>query len=110
MDGRRLLRRFERGREPHVRIVHSKIIEEYEHLDVIWAMNVIEKVGREVKETLWRTCDVRDRVRVPVGCEEVEPWSDDRRQIAENEKMDEAEKEESQSSSSDDAEDSEGYS
>lgn len=35
VDGRRLLRRFERKREPHVRVVHSKIIEEYEHLDVV---------------------------------------------------------------------------
>ncbi|KAL9589708.1 MAG: hypothetical protein Q9203_001479 [Teloschistes exilis] len=47
VDGRRLLRRFERGREPHVRVVHQKIIDEYEHLDVIWAMDMIEKVGRE---------------------------------------------------------------
>jgi pimeloyl-ACP methyl ester carboxylesterase len=76
VDGRRLLRRFERGREPHVRVVHQKVIEEYEHLDVIWAMDSVEKVGREVKETLWRTCDVRDKVRVPKGCEEVGVWVD----------------------------------
>jgi pimeloyl-ACP methyl ester carboxylesterase len=76
VDGRKLLRRFEHGREPNVRIVHSKIIEEYEHLDVIWAMDSIEKVGREVKEVLWRTCDVRDKVRTPAGCEEVESWRD----------------------------------
>ncbi|CZS89373.1 related to triacylglycerol lipase [Rhynchosporium agropyri] len=76
VDGRRLLRRFERGREPHVRLVHSKIIEEYEHLDVIWAMDCIEKVGMEVKEVLWRTCDVRDKVRCPKGCEDVELWRD----------------------------------
>ena len=76
VDGRRLLRRFERGREPCVRVVHSKVIEEYEHLDVIWAMDCIEKVGREVKETIWRTCDVRGEVRVPKGCEDVEEWMD----------------------------------
>ncbi|TVY84889.1 Sterol esterase [Lachnellula suecica] len=76
VDGRRLLRRFEKGREPHVRVVHSKVIDAYEHLDVIWAMDMIEQVGREVRDTLWRTCDVRDRVRVPVGCEEVEAWVD----------------------------------
>lgn len=108
VDGRRLLRRFERGREPHVRVVHSRIIEEYEHLDVIWAMDCIEKVGREVKETLWRTCDVQEKVRVPEGCEEVEAWKDDRRKRevgAENEKLDGGasgeEGEESQSSSGD---------
>lgn len=89
VDGRRLLRRFERGREPHVRIVHSRIIEEYEHLDVIWAIDCIEKVGREVKETLWRTCDVRDKVRVPEGCEDVKPWIDDRRRVPQGEEQDE---------------------
>ncbi|CAL3966375.1 unnamed protein product [Diplocarpon coronariae] len=76
VDGRRLLRRFERGREPHARIVHSNVIEEYEHLDVIWAMDCIEKVGREVKEVLWKTCDVRHQVRTPKGCEDVEAWHD----------------------------------
>jgi pimeloyl-ACP methyl ester carboxylesterase len=74
VDGRRLLRRFERGREPHVKLVHKKIIEEYEHLDVIWAMDMIEKVGKEVKEVLWKTCDVRERCIMPKGCDEVEPW------------------------------------
>ncbi|KAL8935187.1 MAG: hypothetical protein Q9211_004829 [Gyalolechia sp. 1 TL-2023] len=70
VDGRRLLRRFARGREPHVRVVHSKVIEEYEHLDVIWAMDMIEKVGREVKEVIWRTAPVEARklCRVPKGC------------------------------------------
>jgi pimeloyl-ACP methyl ester carboxylesterase len=76
VDGRKLLRRFERGREPNVRVVHSRVIEEYEHLDVIWAMDCIEKVGREVKEVLWRTCDVRDQVRTPKGCEDVDEWRD----------------------------------
>ncbi|KAL8756768.1 MAG: hypothetical protein Q9199_002725 [Rusavskia elegans] len=73
VDGRRLLRRFERGREPHVRVVHAKIIEEYEHLDVIWAMDMIEKVGREVKEVLWKTAPIeaREFCRVPDGCESI---------------------------------------
>lgn len=105
VDGKRLLRRFERGREPHVRVVHSKVIEEYEHLDVIWAMDCIEKVGRELKEVLWRTCDVRSRCRVPVGCEGVEEWVDPKRGEDEagngNEKDEENEEDDSQSSSSD---------
>jgi len=76
VDGRRLLRRFERGREPHVRVVHSKIIDEYEHLDVLWAMDSIEKVGREVREVLWKTAPASARkvCRTPRGCEEVVPW------------------------------------
>ena len=71
VDGRRLLRRFERGREPHVDVVHSRIIPEYEHLDVIWAVDAMEKVGNEVREVLWRTVGEEERAvcRVPRGCE-----------------------------------------
>ncbi|KAF2225485.1 Alpha/Beta hydrolase protein [Elsinoe ampelina] len=74
VDGRRLLRRFDRGREPEVRVVHKKIVEGYEHLDVIWAVDVIEKVGTEVREVVWRTLgeEVRGKVRVPRGCEGLE--------------------------------------
>ncbi|KAF2442629.1 alpha/beta-hydrolase [Karstenula rhodostoma CBS 690.94] len=70
VDGRRLLRRFERGREPHVDLVHSKVIEGYEHLDVIWAMDAIEKVGKEVREVIWKTAGekVRKVCRTPRGC------------------------------------------
>jgi hypothetical protein len=71
VDGRRLLRRFERGREPHVRIVHAKVIPEYEHLDVIWAMDSIEKVGSEVREVLWETApeNARSVCRTPKDCQ-----------------------------------------
>lgn len=55
VDGRRLLRRFERKREPYVKLVHTKIIEEYEHLDVLWAMDSVEQVGKEVRQVLWQT-------------------------------------------------------
>ncbi|KAL1637007.1 hypothetical protein SLS58_009533 [Diplodia intermedia] len=76
VDGRRLLRRFDAGREPAVAVVHSKIIEGYEHLDVIWAMDVVEKVGRELREVIWRTAEegAREVCRVPVGCEGVGVW------------------------------------
>lgn len=75
VDGRRLLRRFERGREPHVKVVHCKIIEEYEHLDVIWAIDAVEQVGKEVKEVLWTTAgDARDKCRIPQGCEDLPKW------------------------------------
>lgn len=77
VDGRRLLRRFERGREPHVRVVHSKIIEEYEHLDVIWAMDSVDQVAKEVREVVWKTASAsaRDVCRVPTGCESVDRWT-----------------------------------
>lgn len=63
VDGRRLLRRFQRGREPHVNVVHTKVIDEYEHLDVIWAMDAIEQVGSEVKAVIWKTMSDEDRGR-----------------------------------------------
>jgi pimeloyl-ACP methyl ester carboxylesterase len=89
VDGRRLLRRFERGREPHVDVVHSKVIEGYEHLDVIWAMDAIEKVGKEVREVLWKTAsvDARKVCRTPKGCEEVRGFYKRREAGKENEKV-----------------------
>ncbi|KAH8167277.1 hypothetical protein CIB48_g969 [Xylaria polymorpha] len=74
VNGERLLRRFERGREPHVKVVHSKIIPEYEHLDVIWAMDAVSQVFEEIREVLWKTCYARDQCRVPTGCESVSAW------------------------------------
>ncbi|KAF2132616.1 alpha/beta-hydrolase [Dothidotthia symphoricarpi CBS 119687] len=73
VDGRRLLRRFERNREPFVDVVHSKVIDGYEHLDVIWAMDAIEQVGKEVREVLWKTApeEAREVCRTPRGCEDV---------------------------------------
>ncbi|MCJ1409006.1 hypothetical protein MMC19_003083 [Ptychographa xylographoides] len=70
VDGRRLLRRFERGHEPHARIVHSRIIPEYEHLDVIWAMDSIDKVGSEVRDVIWNTAAPAAKAvcRIPKGC------------------------------------------
>lgn len=41
------------GREPHVHVVHSKVIEEYEHMDVLWAMDAVEKVGKELRQILF---------------------------------------------------------
>lgn len=72
VDGRRLLRRFERGREPHVRVVHSKIIDDYEHLDVIWAIDCLDQVGKEMRQILWTTAPeiARKNCLIPQGCGE----------------------------------------
>ncbi|KXG52069.1 uncharacterized protein PGRI_083530 [Penicillium griseofulvum] len=69
VDGRRLLNRFQSGREPHVNLVHSKVIEEYEHLDVLWAMDAIEQVGKEVNQVIWTSMpdDARRICRAPRG-------------------------------------------
>jgi hypothetical protein len=60
--------------------VHKKIIEGYEHLDVLWAMDMIDKVGKEVREVIWRTASHEDRARcrTPIGCEaEIEVHPED---------------------------------
>ncbi|KAK3341413.1 Alpha/Beta hydrolase protein [Lasiosphaeria hispida] len=74
VDGDKLLRRFECGREPCVEVVHTKVIEEYEHLDVIWAMDAVDQVFKEIREVLWKTCNARGICRVPRGCEDVQQW------------------------------------
>jgi len=68
VDGRKLLNRFRRGREPNVRIVSENVIEGYEHMDVVWSCDVIEKVGWEIRDVIWKTVDVRDGVETPRGC------------------------------------------
>ena len=72
VDGRRLLRRFARGREPHVRLVKAKVIEEYEHLDVIWAMDSIAKVGKDVRDVIWETApgEAQRTCRRPCGLQQ----------------------------------------
>jgi pimeloyl-ACP methyl ester carboxylesterase len=76
VDGRKLLRRFSNGREPYVKLVHSKVIEEYEHLDVIWAVDVIDQVGKEVLDCIWKTipADARSMCTAPRGCVESDIW------------------------------------
>ncbi|KAK6519534.1 hypothetical protein TWF281_003361 [Arthrobotrys megalospora] len=73
VDGMKLLHRFKRGAEPDVRLVHSKVIPAYEHLDCIWAIDSIQQVGSEVKSCIWRTIDedFKERVnlKVPTECE-----------------------------------------
>lgn len=80
VDGEKLLRRFASGREPHLKVVHSKVLPEYEHLDVVWAMDAVDQVFSEVREVLWKTCNARDKCRTPEGCENVAAWIPGERQ------------------------------
>ncbi|CCX10699.1 Alpha/Beta hydrolase protein [Pyronema domesticum] len=52
VDGERLINRFEEGLEPHVELVHKKVIPEYEHLDVVWAVDAKRRVFEEVVEVI----------------------------------------------------------
>lgn len=68
VDGKRFLKRLEKGREPHVRVVHRNVIEEYEHLDVLWAIDSVEKVGWEVRDVVWKIVEEEmERAREGVG-------------------------------------------
>ncbi|KAG0131268.1 Alpha/Beta hydrolase protein [Tuber indicum] len=69
VDGPRLIRRFERGKEPDVNLVHAKVIEEYEHLDVVWAVDAPEQVFKELVDVVWKCVDedVKREVIVPRG-------------------------------------------
>jgi pimeloyl-ACP methyl ester carboxylesterase len=67
VDGKRLLNRFRRGREPNVMVAHEHVIEGYEHLDVVWSCDVIEKVGWEIRDVIWGSVGEKDGVRVPRG-------------------------------------------
>ncbi|KAG5962576.1 hypothetical protein E4U58_003820 [Claviceps cyperi] len=69
VDGRRLLRRFEKGREPHVKLIYSKVVKEYEHLDVIWAVDAVEQVFQDMRDVLWTTCYDQEKFRTPAGCD-----------------------------------------
>jgi len=74
VDGPRLLRRFQHGREPHVNVVHAEIVEDYEHLDVIWAVDVVDRVGKRVMEVIWDAVDedVKSQFVVPKSANV--PW------------------------------------
>lgn len=107
-DGLALMNRFERGREPDARVVSCAVLEGYGHLDVVWAVDVVKKVGLGVREAVWSTVgeEARAEFRVPVGCEEVEAWIDDRTKEVQSEDGDE-EEDEDEDEEEEEAEDSE---
>ncbi|KAK6517774.1 hypothetical protein TWF506_004954 [Arthrobotrys conoides] len=73
VDGMKLLQRLERGAEPDVNLVHSKVIPAYEHLDCIWAIDSIQQVGSEVKSCIWNAINEPTmetmNLQIPGGCE-----------------------------------------
>ncbi|GAO49634.1 hypothetical protein G7K_3783-t1 [Saitoella complicata NRRL Y-17804] len=67
VDSRSLQRRMKK--EEHVKVVRDVVIDEYEHLDVIWAVDMIEKVGKGVRDAIWETVE-GDGWVCPIGCKE----------------------------------------
>lgn len=70
VDGKRLLQRLEE-KEGKVRVVHKKVLEEYEHLDVVWAMDAVEEIFAEMRTLIWRELEpkLKEGVVVPEGCD-----------------------------------------
>ena len=60
VDGRRLIRRFEDGKEPHVDLVWKNVLEEYEHLDVIWAIDARKRVFDEIVDIIGKCTEGRE--------------------------------------------------
>ncbi|KAK9472587.1 Alpha/Beta hydrolase protein [Dipodascopsis tothii] len=67
VGGDRLLRRLATV-ETEVTVVHAEVVPEYEHLDVLWAVDAVDRVFAGVRATLWRTARNREAFRTPLGC------------------------------------------
>jgi hypothetical protein len=70
VDGRKLIERFQTV-EKDVILVTSQVDEQYEHLDCLWSMDCIERVGKKVREDIWFTV-LADDVVTPEGCQEAD--------------------------------------
>jgi len=66
VDGKKLVDRL-RDRESHVTLLRAQIDEDYEHLDCIWSLDCIDRVGRNIRMDIWTTVGVDD-VITPEGC------------------------------------------
>jgi hypothetical protein len=66
VDGRKLIDRFEQA-ETDVVVIRAQIDEDYEHLDCLWSLDCIERIGVRVKEDIWLTTLDEDIV-VPEEC------------------------------------------
>ena len=73
VDGRKLIERFEKV-ENDVIVLRKQVDEEFEHLDCIWGIDCIERVGQRVRDDIWYTVTVDDVV-VPEGCREEDKGS-----------------------------------
>lgn len=66
VEGEKLIDRFEQV-ETDIAVIRTQIDEDYEHLDCLWSMDCIERVGVRVKEDIWSTTWEEDII-VPEGC------------------------------------------
>lgn len=70
VDGKRFTARIN-DYEMELTIVHQECIEEYSHLDCLWAMDSCARIGSKIKEVLWACATNKDLFIVPEGCEHI---------------------------------------
>jgi hypothetical protein len=59
VDGRKLIERFEKV-EKDILVIRSQVDEDYEHLDCLWSVDCIERIGEKVREDIWFTVAGRE--------------------------------------------------
>lgn len=69
VDGGKLIERLEQVE--HVEIIRTQVDQDYEHLDCLWAMDCIERIGEKVRQDIWLTTTANNVV-VPRGCQETD--------------------------------------
>ena len=68
VDGQKLVDRLKTV-EKNVLLIRSQIDEDYEHLDCIWSMDCIDRVGRNVRDDIWSTISKDEEdIITPEGC------------------------------------------
>lgn len=69
VNGRKLIERF-KSVEKEVVLVRAQVDDDYYHLDCLWSMDCIERVGENVREDIWFTVLGGNDVVTPQGCQE----------------------------------------
>lgn len=67
VDGLAVSRKL--AEERNVRVLWDKAIDGYEHLDVVWAVDAVEKVGREVARVVKGVVEESGEVIRDLDCE-----------------------------------------
>jgi hypothetical protein len=78
VDGGQLVQRLKMV-EKGVSVIRSQIDEDYEHLDCIWSMDCIDRIGKHVRDDIWFTISADEDVLVPEACQATEKGKFNRR-------------------------------
>ena len=68
VDGNKLIQRLTSVEKSTVKVIRSQIDEDYEHLDCLWSVDCVERIGENVVQDIWSTVPMDSDMRVPLGC------------------------------------------